>query len=179
VQINFSIGAIPATNDPLCRDLTFQVQASDNGHSIGESLTGAPDRFPTGSCSSGAASLAQNTSWTWFPQSLGLHTLNAVIFVTNDTGDHRQYNSNSVTVCVLGDPLSPPQNIPVGLTSPGCHPPVPAPVPTPTATPVTPVPIQRNPNQHGSGCGQYSSQSSCNLAGCSWNPQNSTCGVNP
>jgi hypothetical protein len=54
------------------------------------------------------------------------------------------------------------------------------PTPTATATPVTPVPIRRNPNQHGgSGCSQYHSQSSCNLAGCSWNPQNSSCTVTP
>jgi hypothetical protein len=50
--------------------------------------------------------------------------------------------------------------------------------PTPTATPVTPIPVRRNPNQHGgSGCSQYNTQSSCNLAGCSWN--GSSCTVNP
>ncbi len=31
-----------------------------------------------------------------------------------------------------------------------------------------------NPN----GCSQYTNQTSCNLAGCSWNPQNSSCSVN-
>lgn len=31
----------------------------------------------------------------------------------------------------------------------------------------------------GTGCEQYTNQTSCNLAGCSWNPQASTCSVNP
>jgi hypothetical protein len=53
------------------------------------------------------------------------------------------------------------------------------PSPTATATPVTPIPVRRNPNQHGTGCAQYTSQTSCNLAGCSWNPQSSSCSVNP
>ncbi len=29
------------------------------------------------------------------------------------------------------------------------------------------------------GCAQYTNQTSCNLGGCSWNPQNSSCTVNP
>ncbi len=29
------------------------------------------------------------------------------------------------------------------------------------------------------GCAQYTNQTSCNLGGCSWNPQNSSCAVNP
>lgn len=52
-------------------------------------------------------------------------------------------------------------------------------LPEPTETPVPPVPVQNNPNQQGTGCSQYHSQTSCNLAGCSWNPQNSTCSVAP
>ncbi len=31
----------------------------------------------------------------------------------------------------------------------------------------------------GTGCEQYSNQLSCNLAGCSWNPQSSACSVTP
>jgi len=34
-------------------------------------------------------------------------------------------------------------------------------------------------SQPGSGCEQYSNQLSCNLAGCSWNPQSSSCSVTP
>jgi hypothetical protein len=53
----------------------------------------------------------------------------------------------------------------------------------PTATPVTPVPIRPNPHNPGgtnpSGCAAQNSQTRCNLAGCSWNPQNSSCSVNP
>jgi len=55
--------------------------------------------------------------------------------------------------------------------------------PTPTATPVTPIPIRPNPHNPGgtnpTGCAALTDQTSCNLAGCSWNPQNSSCSVNP
>ncbi len=55
------------------------------------------------------------------------------------------------------------------------------PVVTPTATRVVPIPIRPNPNNHGgtnpSSCAQYSDQTSCDLAGCSWN--GSSCTVNP
>jgi len=54
---------------------------------------------------------------------------------------------------------------------------------TPTATPITPVPIRPNPHNPGgtnpTGCAALTNQTSCNLAGCSWNPQNSSCSVNP
>lgn len=44
--------------------------------------------------------------------------------------------------------------------------------------------LPHNPNKgNGSGgangCGQYSNQTSCDLAGCSWNPQSSACTVSP
>ncbi len=42
--------------------------------------------------------------------------------------------------------------------------------------------LPHNPNKgNGSatGCGQYTNQTSCDLAGCSWNPQNSSCTVSP
>jgi hypothetical protein len=35
------------------------------------------------------------------------------------------------------------------------------------------------PGGSGDGCGQYGNQLSCNLAGCSWNPQDSVCIVSP
>jgi hypothetical protein len=35
------------------------------------------------------------------------------------------------------------------------------------------------PGGSESGCGQYGNQLSCNLAGCSWNPQDSICIVSP
>ncbi len=49
-----------------------------------------------------------------------------------------------------------------------------APCPTPGHNP------PHNPGgSNPSGCGQYTNQTSCNLAGCSWNPQASSCSVNP
>lgn len=54
----------------------------------------------------------------------------------------------------------------------------PTPTLEPTATRVPPIPTRHNPNQQGgSGCSQYADQTACNLAGCSWNPQNSSCGI--
>ena len=51
-------------------------------------------------------------------------------------------------------------------------------LPEPTETPVPTIPVPPNPNQHGgSGCSQYSDQTSCNLAGCSWS--SGSCIVNP
>jgi len=56
-------------------------------------------------------------------------------------------------------------------------------LPEPTETPVTPVIIRPNPHNPGgtnpAGCAALTDQTSCNLAGCSWNPQNSSCSVNP
>ncbi len=51
------------------------------------------------------------------------------------------------------------------------------PTATSTATEIPTIPVRHNPHQTGSGCGQYTSQNSCNLAGCSWN--GSSCSVNP
>ena len=50
----------------------------------------------------------------------------------------------------------------------------------PTLTPVPPIPTRKNPNQHGgNGCSQYTDQTSCFLAACSWNDKNHTCIVIP
>ena len=55
------------------------------------------------------------------------------------------------------------------------------PTPPPTPTPVTPVIIRPNPHNPGgtnpSGCAAFTDQTSCDLAGCSWNY--GTCVVNP
>ena len=52
--------------------------------------------------------------------------------------------------------------------------------PCPTSGGVPPH-NQNNGSGTGSatGCGQYTNQTSCDLAGCSWNPQGSSCTVNP
>jgi hypothetical protein len=178
IDVVFQLDVIPPTNDPSCQYPAVLVEPRDNGGSF----IGAPAAtYVTGSCTSGPPIREQG--FVWHPQSLGLHTLSAHIIVLNDTGASREFDSDSVTVCVVSDPFHPPQDIPVGRSDADCHPailPTLTPIPTATATPVSPIPIPRNPNQHGgSGCGQYSSQSRCNLAGCSWNPQNSTCSVNP
>jgi hypothetical protein len=175
--ITFTAETIPHTNDSSCPYPSVIIEPRDNGESfIGTPLTSISGNL----CSSTASS--QTQSWTWRPQALGLHQLSAHIIVLTDTGATREFDSDSVTVCVVGDPLHPPQNVPMGLTSPDCNPLIPptfTPIPTATATPVTPIPILRNPNQHGTGCGQYSNQTRCNLAGCAWNPQTSRCSVNP
>ena len=168
--ITFALDSIPQSNDSSCPYPSVIIEPRDNG----ESYVGTPTApLPPDLCSAGVPSPQQ--SWTWQPQALGLHRLGAHIIVITNTGASREYDSDSVTVCIIGDPLHPPQKVPMGMTSADCNPAVP-----PTFTPVTPIPIHRNPNQNGgSGCSQYHSQSSCNLAGCSWNPQNSSCNVNP
>jgi hypothetical protein len=54
-------------------------------------------------------------------------------------------------------------------------------LPEPTETPVTPIIIRPNPNNPGGtnphGCARFTTQTSCNLAGCSWNY--GSCTVNP
>lgn len=51
---------------------------------------------------------------------------------------------------------------------------------------LSPCPVSGQNPAHNStgggaptGCGQYTNQTSCNLGGCSWNSQNSSCTVNP
>jgi len=178
VRITFSVDTIPPTNDSSCRDLSIGVEPYDNGGSIGELWTGSPFGPPiTISCSSSAPSPEQNLSQDWVPPSLGLHTLSAHVIVTNDAGARQVFDTNSITICVVGDPLHPPHNIPVGLVTANCNP------NPPTPTPVPPVIIRPNPHNPGgtnpSGCAALTNQTDCNLAGCSWNPQNSTCSVNP
>ncbi len=49
---------------------------------------------------------------------------------------------------------------------------------------LSPCPTAGHTPPHGSGsgspsgCAQYTNETSCNLGGCAWNPQNSTCSVN-
>jgi hypothetical protein len=162
--ITFSIDNIPQLNDSSCPYPAVLINPRDNGGTF----VGLPT-MPTSSnlCSSTAPSPEQ--SFTWKPQSLGLHTLSAQIIVITDNGNYQNYESDSVTVCVTGDPSHPPQNITLGRSSANCYP--------LTPTPVIPIPVHNNPNQQGPGCSQYNNQSSCDLAGCAWNPQNSTCDV--
>ena len=112
---------------------------------------------------------------TWIPDSLGLHTLSAEVIVLFSDGRDRVFSSSSIDVCVMADPAHPPQDMPVGRVTAECNPNPPTPVP--------PVIIRPNPHNPGgtnpSGCAALTNQTDCNLAGCSWNPQNSTCSVNP
>ncbi len=146
------LDAIPPTNNPSCPYPAVLIEPRDNG----ESFIGMPaDVYVTGSCSGSPP--IQEQSFRWQPQSLGLHTLSAHIIVMNDTGDNREFDSDSVTVCVVGDPLHPPQNIPMGRTNASCNPPIPL---TFTATPVTPIPMPAldavqaypNPIYYGDTC---------------------------
>jgi len=83
------------------------------------------------------------------------------------SGSGTWVSSAPVRICVTEDGL-PPAGWPPICT-------------LPTPTPVTPVIIRPNPHNPGgtnpSGCAAFTDQTSCNLAGCSWNY--GSCTVNP
>lgn len=169
--ITFTADNIPQPGGGECPYPAVMINPRDNG----ESFRGIPVNPSTGTCSSTPPS--QEESWTWIPNSLGLHTLSAQVIIIFSDGRYREFTSTSINVCVMADPNRPPQDIPIGQVTADCNP---AP---PTVTPVPPVIIRPNPHNPGgtnpSGCAAQTNQSDCNLAGCSWNPQNSTCSVNP
>lgn len=126
----------------------------------------------------------------WYPRTLGDHVLQARARYTYDNETH-QTPWSVVHVCVVSDPdrvvpipwsgtnfcnvtLAPtPQNLVIA-----------SPTPHLTIAPPQDNSGRSDPGGNGtggsaSGCEQYTNQSSCNLAGCSWNPQASTCSVNP
>ncbi|MBI5351573.1 MAG: hypothetical protein HZB50_02935 [Chloroflexi bacterium] len=114
--ITMSVDVLPQTNDPACPYAPLVFQPHDNGGSF----RGIPITPIQKKCSTEAPS--REVSYSWIPNSLGLHTLTVDLVITQDNGTQRTITSNSITVCVLNDPYRPVKDIAIGEVSADCNP---------------------------------------------------------
>ncbi len=145
--ITFTADSVPRSSDPSCPYPPFMVNPSDNGGGF----RGLPLSQTQGTCTDTPP--APSFTVSWIPNSLGLHTITGEVDVfppSSQLGGHVAYQvTNPITVCVLNDPSSPAQDIPIGSTSATCNP-VP-PTPTPIAT-LNNVQAYSNPVFYGDTC---------------------------
>ena len=112
------------SSDPDCPYAPMVFNLYDNGGTFrGEVITPLEKN-----CSKTAP--APEVSYSWDPDTLGLHTLSAELVFTLPDGTTKTFTSNSITVCVLNDPSRPVPSIPLGKVSAKCSPVV---NPTPAA----------------------------------------------
>jgi len=121
--ITMSVDALPQTNDPACPYAPLIFQPHDNGGSF----RGIPITPIQKECSTEAPS--GEVSYSWIPNSLGLHTLTVDLVITLEDGTQEIITSNSITVCVLNDPYRPVKDISIGEISADCNPNSPTAIP--------------------------------------------------
>ena len=128
-NITMSVDVVPRMNNSACPYPPAVFQPRDNGGSF----RGVPITPIQTSCSTVEPS--REASYTWIPNTLGLHTLTTELVVFLSDGTQKVFTSNSITICVLNDPIHPAQNIEIGPVSADCNPTFSTVTPSLTVTP--------------------------------------------
>ena len=114
--ITMVVNELPRTNDTACPYAPLVFNLSDNGGPF----RGAANTPLKNTCSTEAPN--PEVSYSWDPDTLGVHTLTAELVIDIGNGNQRTISSDSITVCVLNDPSRPVKSIPVGSVSADCKP---------------------------------------------------------
>ncbi len=173
----------PQLTDPITVTLSSNYVPSDQYRLIQYQITDNGQEIAAGTITGDTHEIDPEIP---FPHTFGPHSISARARFYNSETDHSDWSPSSPAMVCIFVGSDPPDTYSCNVYGFPEH------LEAVTVTPdilviatETPIIIVRPDNssngahggKSGSGCGQYASQSSCNLAGCSWT--GSACQVNP